>query len=227
MVEAIAHKIRILLADDHSMVRHGIARAISDEPDMEVVGESADGAAAVRDAERLQPDVVLMDIGMPGLGGIEATRQITGAMPGVRVLILTIYDRDDFLFRSLEAGASGYILKGAEIDDLFRAIRNVHAGDVFLYSRMATRLVRDYMKRLQGGEGQDDYAKLSAREREVLPLLADDRTNPEIGELLHISPYTVQTYRQRIMQKLNLHSRTELLRYALRKGIITVEPRST
>ncbi|MFQ5872947.1 MAG: response regulator [Dehalococcoidia bacterium] len=215
--------IRVFLADDHPVVRRGIARIIEGEPDMEVVGEAGDGAEAVDVAKALQADVVLMDIGMPGISGIDATKQLSRAAPDVRVLILTVYDQDDFLFRALQAGASGYVLKGAEVDDLLQAIRIVHKGEMFVYARMTTKLVRDYMKRLQGGEGQDEYERLSAREREVLPLLADDRTNQDIAELLHISPYTVQTHRQHIMQKLNLHSRGELLKYALRRGLISLE----
>ncbi len=190
---------------------------------MEVVGEARDGAEAVATALRLRPDVVLMDIGMPGVSGIDATRQITGDAPEVRVVILTVYDREDFLFRALQAGAAGYLLKGADVDDLLRAIRTVHGGEMFVYPRMTTKLVRDYVRRLPGGEGRDEYETLSAREREVLPMLADGRSNQEIAELLSISPHTVQTHRQRIMQKLNLHNRSELLRYALRRNLIHLE----
>ncbi len=223
MTENQDPKIRVFLADDHPVVRRGIARIIQEEPDMEVVGEADDGAGAVEATKTLQVDVVVMDIGMPGVSGIDATRQITEAVPDTRVLILTVYDRDDFLFRALQAGAVGYVLKGAEVDDLLRAIRTVHAGEVFVYPRMTTKLVRDYIRGLESGEGQDRYEKLTPREREVLPLLADDNANQEIAEILHISPYTVQTHRQRIMQKLNLHTRGELLKYALRRGLISLE----
>jgi two-component system response regulator NreC len=223
MVERQPRRVRVLLADDHVLVRKGIARLIRGEPDMEVVGEASDGREAVEAARTLRPDVVLMDIEMAGLSGIDATRQITQAQPESRVLMLTVYDREDFLFRALQAGAAGYVLKGAEVEDLLRAIRTVDAGEVFVYPRMTTKLVRDYLKGVQGGKGPDEYEKLSVREREVMPLLADGRTNDEIAALLHISKYTVQTYRQRIMQKLNLHSRTELLKYALRKGLIRLE----
>lgn len=192
-------------------------------PTWKLGGEAADCAAAVEAAGKLQPDVTLMDIGMPGVSGIEATRRVLEAAPRTRVLILTVYDRDDFLLQALLAGAAGYVLKGAQVDDVLKAIRTVHAGEMFIYPRMASKLVRDYVKRLQGGEGQDEYEKLSAREKEVLPLLVEDRTNREIAETLHISPYTVQTYRQRIMQKLDLHSRTALLRYALRRGLVESE----
>ena len=223
MPERPERKIRVLIADDHAMFRRGIARFIREEPDMEVAGEAEDGAEAVQAAVRLRPDVVVMDIGMPGVSGIDATGQIVAAIPEARVLMLTVYDRDDFLFRAVQAGAVGYLLKGADIEDLLRAIRAVHAGEIFMYPSMAAKLVRDYVDRLQGGEGRDEYQRLSAREAEVLPLVADDMTNQQIAELLHISPYTVQTHRQRIMRKLNLHSRGELLKYALRRGLIRLE----
>lgn len=216
--------IRVFLVDDHTVVRLGIARIIQEEPDMEVVGETADGSQAVEAVRALRPDVVLMDIEMPGVSGIDSTKQIIEAVPDTRVLILTIYDRDDLLFRSLQAGAAGYVLKGAAIDELLGAIRTVHAGDLFIYPRMTTKLVGDYLARLEGGEGRDAYETLTAREREVLPLLAEDRPSHEIAGALSISPFTVQTYRQRIMQKLNLHSRMDLLRYALRRGLIRLEP---
>lgn len=223
MPERPAQKIRVLIADDHAMFRRGIARFIREEPDMEVAGEAEDGAEAVQAAVRLRPDVVVMDIGMPGVSGIDATGQIVAAVPEARVLMLTVYDRDDFLFRAVQAGAVGYLLKGADIDDLLGAIRTVHAGEIFMYPSMAAKLMRDYVDRLQGGEGRDEYQHLSAREAEVLPLVADDMTNQQIAELLNISPYTVQTHRQRIMRKLNLHSRGELLKYALRRGLIRLE----
>lgn len=216
--------IRVFLADDHVVVRRGIARIIEEEDDMEVVGQAGDGVGAVEGIIRLRPDVAIMDIGMPGLSGIEAARQAVQAVPTVRILILTVYDWDEFLFRALQAGAAGYVLKGADVDELLRAIRAVHAGEVFVQPRMTTKLVGDYLSRLRSGEGQDEYAKLSAREREVLPLLADGRSNEDISAILSISPYTVQTYRQRIMQKLSLHSRSELLKYALRRGIIRIQP---
>ena len=216
--------IRILVVDDHTVVRRGIVHLLEEEPDLQVVGEAGDGAGALEQARALRPDVVLMDIGLPDMSGIEATRRLTAELPQVRVLILTVYDREDFLFRALEAGASGYVLKGADVEDLLQALRTVHAGEVFIYPRMATRLVQDYLTRFRRGEAQDEYRRLSPREREVLPLLAEGHTNEEIARLLHLSPYTVQTYRQRIMQKLNLHSRAELLRYALRKGLLPFEP---
>lgn len=224
MAEEGTQTIGVFLADDHALVRHGIALIIQGEADMEVVGEVGDGAEAVEAVKKVRPDVVLMDIGMPTISGIEAAKQIIQAASDVRVLMLTMYDQDEYLFRALQAGASGYVLKGAKAEDLLRAIRTVCAGDVFIHPRMATKLVQHYVSRLQKGEGHDRYERLSAREREILPLVADARTDQEIGELLHISRYTVQTYRQRIMQKLDLHSRSQLLKYALQRGLIHLEP---
>ena len=215
--------IRILLADDHTIVRRGIVRIIGEEPDMEVVGEVGDGLQAVEEALRLRPDVILMDIGMPRLSGVEAARQITQADPRIRVLMLTIYDQDSFLFQALQAGASGYLLKGADVDELTEAVRTVYAGEVFVHARMATKLVGDYLRRVWSGERMSDYEALTAREKEILPLLADDRSEQEIANLLNLRPNTVRTYRQRVMEKLNLHSKTELLKYALRRGLVSLD----
>jgi two-component system response regulator NreC len=175
-------------------------------------------------AGAFEPDVVLMDIEMPTASGVDLTKRITERMPGVRVLVLTIFDREEFLFLALQAGAVGYVLKGADVDDLLEAIRTVHAGEVFVYPSMTGRLIKDYVARLDHGEGRGEYGKLSPREKELLPMLAENHTSEEIGEQFHISPYTVQTYRQRIMQKLNLHSRTELYKYALRRGLVQLDP---
>ena len=216
-------RIRILLADDHTLVRRGIVRIVGEEPDMEVVGEVGDGLQAVEEALRLRPDVILMDIGMPRLSGVEAARQITQADPRIRVLMLTIYDQDSFLFQALQAGASGYVLKGANVDELTEAVRTVYAGEVFVHARMATKLVGDYLHRVRSGERMSDYEALTAREKEILPLLADDRPEHEIADLLNLRPNTVRTYRQRVMEKLNLHSKTELLKYALRRGLVSLD----
>jgi len=223
MTEERAKTIRVFLADDHVVVRRGIARIVQGEDDMEVAGEAGDGGEAVQAVLRLRPDVVLMDIGMPGISGIDAARQIHEAIPDSRILMLTVYDQEDLLFRSLQAGASGYVLKGATVDEVLGAVRTVYSGEMFIHPSMTAKLVRDYMMRLHSGEVSDEHEKLSPREREVLPLLADGRTNQEIAQQLHISPYTVQTYCQRIMEKLDLHSRTELLKYALRKGLIRLD----
>ena len=217
-------KIRVLLADDQPIVRRGLALLLREQEDIEVVGEAGDGWEAIESVQWLRPDVVLMDIDMPGLSGIDATQRIVESVPKVSVLILTVHDREDFLFQALQTGALGYVLKSIDVDELMAAIRTVHSGDVFIYPRMATMLVGDYVKRMKADVDKDPYERLSTREREVLPMLADGRTNHDIGDVLHISPNTVQTYRQRIMRKLDLHSKTELLKYALRKRLISLEP---
>ena len=190
---------------------------------MRCVGEAGNGQETVECVRRLRPDVVLMDIDMPGMSGLDATKQISESAPEVSVLILTIHDRDDFLFEALQTGALGYILKTANVVELMAAIRTVHSGEVFIYPHMATKLVGDYLRRMRSDAGEDSYSRLSRREREVLPLLAESHTNQQIGELLHLSPFTIQTYRQRIMRKLDLHSRTELLKYALRRKLISLD----
>ena len=217
----VARKIRVFLADAQPVVRSGIALLLQLEEDIEIVGEAGDGREVIGSVRELLPDVLLMDIDLSGIDGLDATRQISESVPAVSVLILTASEREDDLSQALKAGASGYMLKRANIEELVGAIRSVHSGETFIYPRMTTKLVADYVRRLNNGNGQQDlYRMLSLREREVLPLLAEGHTNHEIGDLLFVSPYTVQTYRQRIMKKLNLHSGTELLRYALRKGII-------
>ena len=213
-------KIRVFIADDHPMVLSGIALLLKEQQDMQVVGESKDGRGAIDGINQLRPDVVLMDIDMPDVSGLEVTSEVMRSWPEMSVLILTGYDREELLFQALRAGALGYLLKGASPEELLTAIRIVHSGDAFIYPSMATKLVGDYIRHTSASGGKDHYQGLSAREREVLPLLADGRTNEHIASLLYISPYTVQTYRQRIMKKLGLHSRTELIKYALRMGII-------
>ena len=215
--------IRVFLADDHPVVRRGLSLVIGEQDDMQVVGEAEDGMEAVECIKRLRPDVALMDIDMPNLSGIEATKMISESDPEVAVLILTAYDREDLLFQALQAGASGYALKMTNSEDLLAAVRTVHSGEVCISPTMATKLVGDYLKRSKDPDEPDTYGKLSSREREVLPLLAEGHTHHTIAELLHVSPYTVQTYRQRIMRKLDLHSGTELLRYALKKGLVSLE----
>ena len=220
-------KIRVFLAYDQELVRRGIALILGTAHDMEVVGEAHDGLKAVDEVAHLRPNVVLMDPELPGISGIDATRQILDATPGVSVLMCTIFERDDLLSRSFEAGARGFLPKAANVDDLLSAIRTVHLGGVIIHPSMATKLLHDYVARLKGRQDGDPYEKLSAREREVLPMIADGRSPSEIGEALHISPYTVQTYRQRIMRKLGVHSATELLKYALRRGVVHLDPHFT
>lgn len=215
--------IRVLLADDHTLVRRGIAGLLQAQPDIEVVGEADNGLDAVSQARNLVPDVVLMDIGMPGLSGLDATRRIRDALPQTQVLILTVHDREDYLYNALQAGASGYILKGADVHDLVGAIRTVFRGDTFMYPKMATKLVADYLRRVRAGEGTEEFERLTEREKEILKLLAEGYTNKEIAGALQITPHTVQTHREHLFQKLNIHSRTELLKYALRKGLVSLD----
>ena len=215
--------IRVFLADDHPVVRRGLSLVISEQDDMQVIGEAEDGMEAVECILRLRPDVALMDIDMPNLTGIEATKKISESNPEIAVLILTAYDREDLLFQALQAGAAGYALKMTNSEDLLAAVRTVNSGEVCISPTMATKLVGDYLKRSKNPDDPDTYRKLSSREREVLPLLAEGHSHHTIADLLHVSPYTVQTYRQRIMRKLDLHSGTELLRYALKKGLVSLE----
>ncbi|HEY8490475.1 MAG TPA: response regulator transcription factor [Dehalococcoidia bacterium] len=216
-------KIRVVLADDHAVLRAGLRALINSEPDMEVVGEAANGREVVDLAERLRPDVIVMDIGMPDMNGLDATRAITSKGLPSRVLVLTMHTEEQYLFQVLQAGGSGYVLKRSADTELMDAIRTVHRGEAFLYPG-ATRLLLEEYLRSTGPEGTDTARKrLTEREREVLTLTAAGYTNQEIAERLYISPKTVDTYRQRIMEKLDLHHRSELVRYALEKGLLTSE----
>ncbi len=214
-------KIRVLLADDHPVVRVGLKALIGLEHDMEVVGEAANGVEAVELTRRLAPDVVVMDISMPEMDGMEATRRIRDCCPDVHVLILTVHAQERYLFPVLRAGASGYVLKSTVDTQLIDAIRTVAQGGAFLYPEAARMLLEDYVQRLANGGNLDAYETLSEREREVLKLCALGHTASQIGEQLSISPKTVETYRTRIMQKLGLHSRAELVKYALARGLLT------
>ena len=215
--------IRLLIADDHTLVRQGIAEILGDADDIEVVAQAGDGKEAVRLAHRVKPDVALLDIGMPEMSGLDAAEQMLRSRPEIRVLMLTVHDQEEYLFRALQVGALGYVLKGADAEDLLRAIRAVHAGDVYIYGPMATKLVADYLQGKRPDEANPAYASLAPREREVLQRIADGRTNAQVADELHISAHTVQSHREHIMQKLNLHSRTELLKYGVRKGLVNLD----
>jgi two-component system, NarL family, response regulator NreC len=212
-------KIRILLADDHAVLRAGLRALLNAEPDMEVVGEAANGREAVDRAEELKPDVIVMDLSMPLMGGIDATKQIREKGLSARVLVLTVHAEQQYLLPVLQSGGAGYVLKQAADTELIQAIRTVHRGDAFLYPTAASMLLDDYRRRVSATE--DQFDGLSEREREVLKFTAEGFSSQEIADRLVISAKTVDTYRQRIMDKLDIHHRSELIRYALRKGMLT------
>jgi two-component system, NarL family, response regulator NreC len=214
-------QIRVLIADDHTIVRSGVRLLLEAEPDIRVVGEAIDGQEALAMAETAQPDVVLMDIAMPGMDGMEATRRIKARWPQVQVLVLTMHRSDEYFFEMLKAGASGYILKGAETSDLIHAVRVVGRGEVFLYPTMAQKLVKDYINFTQWGQGAG--SSLSPREKEILRLLSEGCSTKEIAEKLVISPSTVHSHRSNLMIKLGLSNRRELIQYARQRGLIQNE----
>lgn len=216
-------KIKLLMVDDHEIVRAGLRMLLQAQPDMEIVGEVNNGRDAIVKTKELAPDVVLMDISLPDLDGFEATRQIKRTSPSVAILALTMHESEEYFFKMLNAGASGYVPKKAAPTDLVAAIRTVHEGGVFLYPSVAKALVHDFLGRVNEGSERASFDGLSEREQEVLKWIADGMTNQEIGDKLTISVKTVERHRANIMAKLNLHSRTELVKYAIRKGLIEVE----
>jgi DNA-binding NarL/FixJ family response regulator len=214
-------KIRILIADDHTLLRNGICALLEDEQGMAIVGEASDGREAVRLVDQLKPNVVLMDIAMPLLNGLEATRQIKREHPEINVLVLTMYDNEEYFREMLEVGASGYIIKRAAATELVSAIRAVYNGEAVLSPAITRLLLEDYLNHEMGSE-KDDPNALSSREREVLQLIAEGKTSREIAELLHLSVKTVQSHRTNLMQKLDLHDRGDLIKYAIQKKIIAL-----
>ncbi len=215
-------RIRIFLADDHRMLREGIRSLLEKVPGFELIGEAEDGEKAVASVGQLLPDVVLMDITMPFLNGLEATRMIKQQHPQVKVLILTMHETDQYLSEMLDAGASGYIVKSADIAELISAIREVHHGDVHLYPSIARMLVKDYLSKVAAGAEQDSYNGLTTREKEVLKYIAEGKQNKQISALLGISLRTVQAHRTNLLDKLGAHDRTELVKYAIRKGLVNL-----
>lgn len=213
-------KIRILLADDHGLVRKGLRLLLERETGFEVVGEAADGREAARLAETLEPDIVVMDIAMPQLNGIDATAQIVKRNPRIGVIILSMHSDESYLMRALTAGARGYLLKDSAEPDLLRAVQVVAEGKPFFSPAIAAALLEDYVRQLQQRGLQDTYELLTDREKEILQLLAEGKSNKEVASLLNLSPYTVETHRTHIMQKLNLHNTAEIVLYAVRKKII-------
>ncbi len=214
----MADPIRVLIADDHTIVRSGLNLLLSSEPDIQVVGEASDGAAAVEMAEQLRPNVVLMDIGMPGVNGVEATRQIKQRVPECDILVLTMHRSDEYFFEMLDAGASGYILKGAETSELIQAVHAVARGDVFLYPSMARGLVRQYLS--LSAAGASGGPALTPRESEIARMVAEGFSNREIADKLVVSPSTVHSHRSNLMRKLGLSTRRELVQYARQRGLI-------
>ncbi len=213
--------IRVLLADDHGIVRKGLRFLLERQAGMEVVGEAADGREALRLAEASNPDVVIMDIAMPLLNGIEATAQMVKRNPELGVIILSMHSDEDYLLSALNAGAKGYLLKDSAEVDLVRAIQAVKNGTPFFSPEIAKTMLEDYMRFLQQRNLQDSYDLLTEREKEVLQLLAEGKSNKEVATILDVSVYTVDTHRTHLMQKLNLHNTAEIVLYAVRKKIIS------
>lgn len=211
-------KIRVLIADDHTIVRSGVHLLLEGEEDLEVVGEALNGQEALVQAEKLQPDVILMDISMPGMDGLEATRQIKARWPVINVLILTMHRSDEYFFEALKAGASGYVLKAADTDELVNAVRVVGHGEVFLYPSMAKKLLNDYLRRLDASHKIETL--LSDREKEIMQLLVEGYSNKEIAAKLVVSLSTVHTHRSNLMHKLGLSSQHELIQYAREHGLM-------
>lgn len=211
------HKIRVVVADDHTVVRQGLCALIASEEDFEIAGEAGDGRQAVQVCKQTRPDVVVMDVGMPELNGVDATRQVIEASPGTRVLILSMHACEEHVRPALRAGASGYILKGAGMTDLIAAIRAVAAGEAFFSPAVATILLRDVRS------DRDPALELTGREREVLQMVGEGRSSPEIARTLHLSVKTVEGHRARIMTRLGIHDVAGLVRYAVRIGLVSPE----
>ncbi len=215
-------EIRLLLVDDHEVIRTGLRMLLESQPNIKIVGEASSGTQALEMARQTKPDVVIMDITLPDISGIEATRRIKQLHPQIAVIALTIHEDEQYFFEMLQAGASGYVPKRAAPDDLISAIQAAHANEIYIYPSLAKALVSDYMGRWRSQpEEQLPENQLTAREHEVLELLAEGLSNDEIADKLVISRHTVARHRENLMRKLGLHSRSELVKYAIRKGIIT------
>jgi len=213
-------RIRILLADDHTVMRRGLRLLLEQQADFQVVGEADDGRQAVEMAASLHPDIAVLDIGMPLLNGIEATRQLLAADPSLAVVVLSMHSDESYVLRALKAGAKGYLLKNSAEADLIQAVRAVAEGKSFFSPIIGRMLLEDYMRQVAKREVEDSYDLLTPREKEILQLLAEGKTNKDVANLLKLSLYTVEGHRGNILEKLNLHSVPELILYAVRKGII-------
>jgi len=214
-------KISVLLAEDHTIVRKGLRSLLDRAISIEVVGEAEDGREAIKKAEELHPDVVVMDIAMPGLNGLEATRQLKKRFPGMKIIVLTMHANEEYVLQTLRAGASGYLVKKAAPTDLISAIHAAHRGESFLSPSISKTVIDEYLRQAEKAEeGKGSHEKLTEREREVLQLIAEGHPNREIAELLYVSIKTVETHRAHIMDKLNVNSTAELIQYAIGKGLI-------
>ena len=213
--------VKLLLVDDHEVVRTGLRMLLENQPHIKIIGEASTGLQALEMADSLNPDVVVMDITLPDISGIEATRQLRLSHPDMPVVALTIHEDEQYFFEMLQAGASGYVPKRAAPEDLINAIQAVHAGEVYIYPTLAKMLVADFISRASEGVNKATVNGLTPREQEVLAVLAEGLSNDEIADKLAISRHTVARHRENVMRKLNLHSRSELVKYAIRKGLIT------
>ena len=213
--------IKVLLAEDHTIVRKGIRSLLDKESGIKVIGEAEDGRDAIKKTEALQPDVVVMDIGMPGLNGLEATRQLKKRFPEMKFIILTVHANEEYVLQTLRAGASGYLVKKAAPSELISAIQAVYKGDSFLSPSISRTVIDEYIRQAeQMSEGEEIHEKLTSREREVFQLIIEGHKNREIANLLHVSIKTVETHKAHIMDKLNVHSTAKLIRYAMDKDLI-------
>jgi two-component system response regulator NreC len=213
--------LRILLADDHTLLRQGLRKILQERPDWEVVAEAGDGREAVRQTLAVQPDIAILDIGMPLLNGIEATRQIVRRLPDIHVLILSMHANEAYIIQALKAGAKGYLLKDSADTDLIRGVAAVASGKSFFSPAVAKVMLDDYVRHLTEKGIADRFDSLSEREREIFQLVAEGHSNKEIAELLSVSPTTVETHRAHILQKLDVHNTAELVLYAVRRGVIS------
>ncbi|MFH1003473.1 MAG: response regulator transcription factor [Chloroflexota bacterium] len=212
-------KIKVLVVDDHAILRDGIRALLALQDDIEIVGEATDGKEAIERARELEPDVIVMDLAMPGMDGLEATRRIRKKNPSVKVLVLSQHDNREYVLSAIKAGATGYVPKRALGSELVTGIRAVHQGDSFLYPSAAAALIEDYRDQAEG----EPYDRLTEREREILKLIAEGHTSRKIANMLFISLKTVLNHRMKIMEKLDLHNRTELIKYAMRKGLVSMD----
>lgn len=221
MTSGAMKQVRILLADDHTVVRKGLRLLLESVPEFQVIADAASGRDAVSLAEHHRPDVVVMDVAMPILNGIEAARQITAKLPATAIVFLSMHGDESYVLRALKAGARAYLLKDSAEYDLIQAVKAVSEGKAFFSPAISKMLVEDYMRQMQERGVEDSFELLTTREREVLQLLAEGKNNKDVAALLNLSLYTVETHRSNIFQKLNLHSQAELILYAIRKGVIS------